>query len=208
MFPLISEAILVKNNVMAVFVCSALLMAAGAQTATAQTREGFTFTIGVGVGGADVTCDNCSGSLGDDIEYGPAFNVRVGRAANKHLVGTAELTLWGKKWDGPDGTDVSIGLGNLMGTFQVYPSATSGFYLKAGAGMARARAELKGINVKDTETSKLGFGYQAGMGWDIPAGRIAITPEITAWYGRVDKFISLPRWRHGVIQATIGVTFP
>jgi len=189
-------------------VFAALFITADVRSAAAQTREGFSFSVGVGAGGADVTCDDCEGTLGDNVEYGPSFYARLGRALNKHVVGTAELTLWGKTFDGLGDSDVTVGLGNLMGTFQIYPSATAGFYLKAGLGMSRAAVKIEGTRFDDVDTSKIGFGYQAGLGWDIPLGSVALTPEVSAWFGSIKEFEGLTGWKHGVVQATLGITFP
>jgi hypothetical protein len=183
-------------------------MLIAASPAAAQERSGFTFGIGGGVGGADVTCDDCGGSLGDDVEYGPAFYFNVGHALNAHVVGLAEFNFWGKSWDGGDGIDVNVGLMNITGVVQVYPSATAGFYLKGGIGMTRAAIELDGLGIDETDVSKFGFGYQAGLGWDIPVGKVAITPGFTLWAGRLDEFEGLTGWRHAVAQFSLGVTFP
>jgi len=176
--------------------------------ALAQQREGFSFGVGAGVGGADSTCDDCSGSIGDDVEVGPSFYVRLGHALNKHVVGGLELDVWGKKWEGVLGSDVTVGLGSLTGTFQLYPSATAGLYAKAGFGMSRAAVKVENDRFDDTDASDIGFGYQVGIGWDIPLGGIALTPEVSFWGGRIREFEGLTGWRHGVVQATLGVTFP
>lgn len=196
------------NRLMTAVLGAALLVCASNRPAVAQEREGFSFGVGAGAGGADVTCDECAGSLGDDVEYGPAFYARLGYALNKHVVGGLELNVWGKKWDGLFGTDVTTGLGSLTGTVQVYPSATAGFYLKGGLGISRAAVKVEGAGFDETDASDIGFGYQVGLGWDIPLGSIALTPEVAAWYGKINEFEGLAGWKHGVVQATLGITFP
>lgn len=187
---------------------AAALVAVCALPAAAQSRQGFSFGLGAGIGGSDVTCDDCGNDIGDDVENGPTFYARIGHAANPHVVGGIELNVWGKTWDGFGGTEVTTALANLTGTLQLYPSATGGFYVKGGLGMTRAAVKIEGSGFDDTDTSDIGWGYQFGAGWDIPIGSIAITPEIAAWAGRIKEFEGLTGWRHAVVQATIGITFP
>lgn len=73
----------------------------------------------------------------------------------------------------------------------VYPSVTSGFFLKGAIGGMRARFELDGAVLQsDVVTSQLGIGY------DIPLGGVSLTPYITGM------------WTFGGRSQLSGETFP
>jgi hypothetical protein len=154
---------------------SATLLALTATPAQAQdrelTREGF--FIGGGLG---------FGSLGlegvDDREGALSGYLKLGGALNETLLLGVETNGWVDEEGG-----ATLTFGNLSGIVQFYPSRTSGFYLKAGAGLARLDLDL-GIGGSGAET---GLGFVIGTGFDVPLGsRVALTPFANFNYGNIE----------------------
>jgi hypothetical protein len=190
-------------------VCLVLLVAAA--PASAQERSGFWFGGGVGFGSADVTCDDC-GDEGDRENSGVAY-LQAGWTFTEHLLIGAEVNAWAKKFDDPDiGGDVQVNIYNVLATATYYPT-NAGFFVKGGAGMAffDMDFDMSGISAK-IDLGK-GLGVIAGAGYDIPVGRVAITPAVNYWYGQTGDltFMNealLTGVKHNVITATIGIKFP
>jgi len=58
-----------------------------------------------------------------------------------------------------------------------------------------------------------GFAAIAGGGYDIPVGRLMITPAVNYWYGQTGDAKILGEtlftgMKHNVISATVGVKWP
>ena len=149
----------------------ALLLATPALT-SAQERKGFWIGAGVVFGSAALRCDTCD----DGRDPSGGLSIRAGWTANERLL-SAEIhgvAMFGEaNLLTPTGAlleeDVpaTFFLYNLLGTVTFYPKASSGFFLKGGAG-------LSGVDIQiDYATSYLtipignGLGVLAGAGYDL-----------------------------------------
>jgi len=183
--------------------------------ATAQSREGFLFGIGGGIGSAEASCDQC-GDDEDDRRNGLAGNVRAGWFLTPHLLLGGELNVWARRED-VAGAESWLYMYNASATVTLYPSATSGFFLKGGAGVAYLDTDLEVADrVYELELGR-GPGWVVGAGYDIPLGRVALTPAVNVWGGRIGEVRArrggvgvgaLTGWTQQVVDVTIGITFP
>ena len=112
--------------------------------ATAQERGGFWFGISVGPGSAGVQCTDC---FFNDRRTAGTGVLKGGWTLNPRMLVGVEVDLWLQESRAiEDPFTVSLTLSNFSGTFTYYPSASSGFYFKGGAGVAMAdldgRAEV------------------------------------------------------------------
>jgi hypothetical protein len=130
-----------------------------------QTRQGFWINFGFGAGSLGVDCDNC----GDEREAGINVNLRMGGTLSQKLIIGGEFNFWSKS----EG-DVSLTTGNIGPVILFYPSATGGFFLKGGLGLATSTFELGSI-----EFEEQGVGVTLGLGYDARVGRnFALTPYL------------------------------
>jgi hypothetical protein len=190
-----------------------MLCAGGPSAAVAQTREGFYFGLGGGIGSATASCDQCDD---DDRKNGGAGYVKAGWALNPHVAIGGELNVWARREDVAD-SDAWLYMYNASATVTVYPSATSGLFVKGGAGVAYLDTDLEVRDrVFELELGR-GPGFVAGVGYDIQVGRIAITPALNVWGGRIGEVKArgggvnvgaLSGWKQQVVDLTIGITFP
>ena len=151
----------------------------------AQTREGFWFGVGMGVG--SLGCSECGG----DRTNGASGYLKLGGALNPHLLLGVETNGWYKSESG-----VSLTQGNLSGAAYWYPSLNSGFFAKAGLGYAQLRADT-GFGSWTTS----GFGVLAGLGYDFRiGGNTSITPVANWFRGSFDGGSS------DVFQLGLGLT--
>jgi hypothetical protein len=180
-----------------------VMLAAGLPAAAqAQAREGFWIGAGVGYGSVGVGCDVCSGQ---DRESGSTGYLRGGWTLNQRTLVGIDFDLWSKTVE----NDVELNLYNLTGSLTFYPSVTSGFFVKAGAGISTIDSQV------DNATLELGkgFGLTTGAGYDIRLGRmISLTPAVGYWYGhpgdlRVGPATLLSNWHQDLFEFTIGITF-
>lgn len=193
---------------------AALIVAVWPAAAWAQAREGFLFGIGGGVGSADAACDQC----GDDEERrnGAAGNVRAGWFLNPHLLLGGELNVWARRED-VAGAESWLYMYNASATVTVYPSASSGFFVKGGGGVAYLDTDLEvSDRVFELELGR-GPGWVVGAGYDVRLGRVALTPAVNVWGGRIGEVRArsggagigaLTGWTQQVVDVTIGITFP
>jgi len=166
----------------------ALLLALGATPALAQhpqTREGFWFGAGMGVG--SLGCSGCAG----DRTTGASGYLKMGGTLNPHVLLGVETNGWYKSESG-----VTLTQGNLAGAAYWYPSVTSGFFAKAGLGYAQLHADT-GFGSGTTS----GFGFLAGLGYDLRVGgNTSITPVANWFRGSFDGGSS------DVFELGLGVT--
>ena len=101
---------------------------------------------------------------------------------------------------------------NVLGTVTFYPKASSGFFLKGGAGLSGAGFQIDYATSYVTIPIGNGLGLLAGAGNNFRISRrISITPAVNFSSGRfgtaegaaVESFT----WRHNVVDFTVGVTF-
>ncbi|MCL4865932.1 MAG: hypothetical protein KJZ47_08570 [Gemmatimonadales bacterium] len=134
-----------------------------------QTREGFWGTLGAGY--ATLGCNDCDGRA-----RGGAGMLQLGGTLNQKWQLGASVTAWEKR---EGGATLTVGLLSAIARF--YPSATGGFFLQGGAGIAAI--DLGIGNVSATEK---GFGTILGAGYDVRIGRnVSLTPfwnRVMSWY--------------------------
>lgn len=188
-----------------------LVMALAAAPASAQQRSGFWFGIGAGVGSMDVNCDDCG--TDDERETSGVAYIQGGWAFSEHLLLGVELNAWAKKFEDDDiGAEAQINIYNALGTLTFYPT-NGGFFVKGGAGVAIMDMDLDLEGINATIDMGKGLALVGGVGFDIPVGRVAVTPAVTYWYGATGdmRFMNTPVLsgvRHNAVTATIGIKFP
>jgi hypothetical protein len=135
-----------------------------------QSREGFWFNIGLGVG--SLGCSDCGG----EREIGPTGGLALGGTlSNQWLLG-AFSNGWSKTEDG-----VTITAGTLVVGARLYPSPSSGFFIVGGVGIGRIDVDLGEFG----SAGETGTGALLGLGWDI---RLASTVSLTPfWNGAAIK---------------------
>jgi hypothetical protein len=195
-------------------VVSALTVLLGAAPATslrAQSpeshRRGFWLSLGGGVGGAQISCDDCASSR----ETSAVIHVALGGTLSKNFLLGVGTNVWQKKRE-----RFTLSLVDVLGTVTAYPKSDGNFFLKAGAGLSFAQNELnEGSNTVSVD-SGVGLGVIAGAGYDIRAWKkVSITPAVSYWYGQHDSVgfgillgeSLLTNWRHNVVDFTISFTF-
>jgi hypothetical protein len=157
------------------FAIALLLTALAATPASAQgnpqTRQGFWISFGVGAG--SLSCDDC----GDESETGTNLNLRMGGTLSQKFILGGELNFW-TKTEG----DVSLTSGHMGPVVLFYPSATGGFFLKGGLGIASTSLELGSFTFDEQ-----GIGVTLGLGYDARVGKnFALTPYFDILSGSYD----------------------
>lgn len=177
--------------------------------ADAQAREGFWFGVGGGYGSAGISCDECDteGREGSGVAY-----LRGGWTLNQRTLVGVDFNIWNKTAR-EDDLEMTINLYNVTGALTFYPVATSGWFVKAGAGVSTIDVDLDFDGSNVSAELGTGFGFTAGAGYDFRLGRmISVTPAFGYWYGRPGdlKFASEPlftNWQQNVFEFTVGITF-
>jgi hypothetical protein len=125
-----------------------------------QTREGFWFNGGMGVGSAG--CVGCTGR-----ETGLSGGLSFGGTVSERLLFGVGTTGWHKSVNG-----LTVSGGTFDGRIRFYPVVTSGFFLTAGAGLGSISASDAFDSVREH-----GFGALFGIGWDVRLNRnVSLTP--------------------------------
>lgn len=172
-----------------------------------QERNGFWIGFGVGVGSANLTCDDCEGGR----ETGGVGFLRMGGTLNDRILLGGEVNVWSKEQDG-----ITVNLYDLLATMTVYPRPASGFFVKGGLGAAFTDNEIHVGNQTITTDLGTGLGLLVGAGYDVRVKRnLSITPAVSFWYGRLDNFTlfglqensSVGEWQHNVLDFTVAITF-
>ena len=114
-----------------------------------QTREGFFIGAGFGWGSLGV-------SDGDGRESAASGYLKLGGTLNDQVLLGAESNAWVKDEGG-----VSMTVTSVTAIIQFYPSSTSGFFLKGGAGFSTTSISFWGLTVEET-----GLGLIGGLGYD------------------------------------------
>lgn len=142
------------------------MVATPGEAQRAQMRDGFWFT--VGVGGGSLGCKDC-----EERENGGAGTIALGGTLSRNVLLGGSLNGWTKS---EDGATLTVGLVAVEARF--YPSATGGFFLKAGAGVGSVDLSFGNVTVSEN-----GAGGMVGLGYDIRVGRmISLTPWLQ-WFG-------------------------
>lgn len=182
--------------VLAWAVCTAPVAAQRAGSA----RSGFAFSVGLGRGSTGVTCEDCSIEIDERIN-GLTGYVRLGGFLTPRLLFGVEGSGWLRNSDGLERRIAAVSF-VLVG----YPSASAGFFVRSGAGVIRAVIENPLIVVVGE-----GVTWNVGIGYDIGAGAIALTPFVT-WLNSVEVAANVNDISTGVnlnpnfLQAGLAIT--
>lgn len=156
-----------------VLLCASPLLAQG----TAPPREGVVATIGLGIGSAGVTCDDCE----SDRETAPTVMLRIGGAYAPDLIFGGEVNAWSKSEVNPaTGEKARVRIVTVNLVAQWYPQLDGGFFVVGGAGVGTVRSDLLGDLTGVASANTTAIGYQVGAGWDIRVKpNISVTPFAT-----------------------------
>ncbi len=125
-------------------------------------RSGFFIAGGIGGGYESFKTD---GFEWTDEELGATFHLKLGGTPSSTVRLGGELAGWGA-----DEAGVEEFVGGLMGIVQLYPSPSSGFFLKAGAGPSYFNQKVfDGLFYEEVDDN--GFGFNLGAGWDFQVSR-------------------------------------
>ncbi|MBA3760275.1 MAG: hypothetical protein H0X07_07055 [Gemmatimonadales bacterium] len=131
-------------------------------------RHGFWLGVGVGAGGESFGVQ--SGPGYSDVLYRPTISVRLGGTVSQHLRLGGEVLSWINE-NGPAVESLS----SALFVAQVYPIASTGFYLKGGVGIGRNAVQFEG----GFDTGDTGFAGLVGAGYELRLGRrIYLNPVI------------------------------
>lgn len=172
----------------------ALVIGLAPSAVTAQTdRDGFFIGFGFGLGTLGVEDV-------DDRENAISGYLKLGGAINDKVLLGAETNSW-VKTETVNGANATLTSSSLAAVAYVYPDPASGFYLKAGIGLARIEAEASSFGVRFTDGEN-GTAFTAGIGYDIGfGGRFGLTPFANLVYSSFDGGSS------NLFQAGLGVNW-
>ena len=180
-----------------------------AAPAMAQERGGFWIGAGTGLGSTGVSCGGCD----SEREGGGTGYIRAGWTMNDRLLIGGDVNIWRKGAELEEGLKATINLYSVLGTATFYPSRSSGLFVKGGAGVSLLDTDVDFAGMNFTVEMGKGLGLLAGVGYDFRVGRrISVTPAMNAWYGdlgdvKVSGETLFERWKHNVVDFTIGITF-
>lgn len=194
-----------------VFGCLLTLVSVGwPSLAAAQERSGLWGGIGGGYGSAGVSAEDVDDG---DREGSGVVYFTGGWTLNERLLAGAEFNLWSKTAAVEPGIDAAFNIYNVSGTLTFYPRASSGFFVKGGAGMSFLDADFDAGGTDISVDLGTGFGLIAGAGYDIRLGRsVSLTPAVNVWYGQPGNIqvageTLFNDWKHNVVDFTIGLKF-
>jgi hypothetical protein len=159
-------------------------------------RSGFWAGLGIGAGGESF--DLRDGAGYNSELYRPTISLRAGGTVSQRLRLGGEALAWIDD-QGPRTATLS----SFLFIAQYYPLASSGLYLKGGAGIGRNAIDFDdGFGVGDT-----GFAGLLGAGWEVRIGRkVYLNPAVDlvghAYTGRGGD-----RYHERLINFGVGVLF-
>lgn len=149
-----------------------LIATASAHQLSAQavqaSRSGFGMSLGLGNGSTGVRCDGCE-QFEEPRVNGISGYLRLGGHVSPRFFVGVEGTGWMKNSDGLERRIAAVSV-----VFLGYPSPTSGFFVRSGAGGIRAVIEDPSVVAEGD-----GLTWQVGVGYDIGFGAVALTPYVT-----------------------------
>lgn len=154
---------------------AALLLSLPVSSLTAQTkpqtREGFWINFGLGAG--SLGCEECT-----DRSNGFSGQLSMGGTISPRLLIGGSSNGWTKTEDG-----ATLTMGSLAAIVRFYPSATGGFFLNGGLGLATLDVDL-GVFGSDNAT---GASAIIGIGYDARVGKnFSLTPYLNSIGGSFD----------------------
>ncbi len=170
----------------------------------------FLVGLNAGVGWADVRSDDPADTL--QAELGGTGHVRAGWRLTRHVLLGGDLSFWTRKRD-LLGEDVWFTIYNASAMLSLYPAASgTGLFVTAGGGVAYADADVRRRGSRVTVELGSGPGVVVGAGYEHGRGRIAVTPAVMWWYGRIgDRAFRggavASNWRQSIVDVSVGVTF-
>lgn len=176
------------------------LQAQGAPRGLALVHEGGRggFWGGLGIGAGGEAFDLRDGAGYSDELYRPTVSIRLGGTPGQHLRLGGEILAWINE----EG-DAVESLTSFLFIGQLYPSSTTGLYLKGGLGLGRNAVDFEdGYGVGDT-----GFAGLLGAGWEVRLGRrFYLNPAVDlvahSYDGRGGE-----RYRERLVNFGVGVLF-
>jgi hypothetical protein len=187
----------------------ALALPAAAQDAP-PARRGFWGGFGLG-GGSNLTTTLDDGSPGGFVG---AF--RLGGTLNPRWLLGGESTSWMRDVD----EDAWAFRSNFSAIAMFYPSATGGWFVKAGPSIAMINetaatsSQVDGVDLSTTvSATETGFGATFGVGYDLKIGRnLYLVPEVTyllqAFTGRTtDTPLGTIPGTNSILVFTLGLTW-
>lgn len=167
----------------------------------APLRQGVHFAVGAGAGSIAAACDGCDVDVIDDRLTGFSGVLQLGGAVSNKLVIAGEFVGWVRN-EAP----IYRRMAAINLVFLGYPSETSGFFVKGGAGVSRAVVEDDFVSVVANSYTAVG-----GIGVDISAGSVMFTPYanfIRAFGGetQINGFVSPVLIEPNTVQIGIALT--
>ena len=179
---------------------------AQAQGATAPTRQGFTFSLGLGGGSAAIQCDGCD----SDRENGLSGYLRMGGALRPNLIIGGETHGYTKtETEGADELKATISY--ISAYAQFYPQPTNGFFVKGGLGLGMINFDLSGTINAEMKSTAAALTMGAGYDWRL-APNFSLTPYANFLFmakgdAKVDGTSSGEKLGSNVLQLGLGVTW-
>jgi hypothetical protein len=132
-------------------------------------RRGFWLGLGLGAGGESFDLGTSDGY--SNFRYKPTVSFRLGGTVSQHLRLGGEVLSWVDDVVGPAVESLS----SALFIAQLYPFASSGFYVKGGLGIGRNAVEFDdGFDQGDT-----GFAGLIGAGYELRLGhRFYLNPTV------------------------------
>lgn len=159
-------------------------------------RHGFWGALGVGAGGEAFDLRDGTGYSTD--LYKPTVSARFGGTPSQYLRLGGEVLGWIDDQGAQTESIISV-----LFIGQLYPSTSTGLYLKGGLGLGRHEVDFdNGFGVGDT-----GFAGLLGAGWELRVGRrLYLNPAVDLvqqrYTGRGGE-----RYRERVVNFGLGVLF-
>lgn len=191
-------------------VVASLVLGTPAWGQEAPLRQGFWLGFGLG-GGANLTTTLDDGSPG-----GFSGNFRLGGTLNSKWLLGGESASWIRDVD----EDAWAYRSNFSAIAIFYPSATGGWFLKAGPSIAvinessSITTQVDGVDLTASlSATEVGFGGTFGFGYDIKIGRnLYLVPEVSyllqAFSGRATSTpLGTIPGTNSILMFTLGLTW-
>jgi hypothetical protein len=138
----------------------ALLITSGLAAQRPQTRSGFWFHGGLGVG--SVGCEDC-----DERTSGGAGVIALGGTLSDHFLLGGSFNGWARSED-----DATLSVATVTVATHIYPWANGGFFITAGVGGGTTRLDFGQFSIEEDGAAGL-----LGLGYDIRIGNnVSLTP--------------------------------